>query len=86
MVGWGEQSHDCDVVWLCQRTVAMSWEKSGYRRIIRIGRENESGGLNGRHPDHYWQVFAHINVTCLREAVGGHYREFAQYCDTDVGA
>ena len=64
----------------------MSREKSEYRRIIRIGRENESAGLNGRHPDHYWQVFAYINVTRLREAFGGRYRELAQSCDTDVGA
>jgi hypothetical protein len=64
----------------------MSWEQSQYLRIIRIGRENESGGLNGRHPDHYWPVFAPINVTDLREAFGGHYPERTQSCDTDVGA
>lgn len=86
MVEWGEQSHDFDYVWLCQLTIAMSWETAGYRRITQIGRENESGGLNGRHPDRYWRVFAYINVTCLREASGGHYREPAPFCDTDVGA
>jgi hypothetical protein len=64
----------------------MSWEMSKYRRNIRIGRENERDGLNGRHPDPYWQVFASISVTGLREAFGGRYREFAQYFDTDVGA
>jgi hypothetical protein len=81
-----EWQRDCDVVWLCPRTIAMSWDQSQYRQIFRIGRENASGGLNGRPPGHYWPVFAPINVTGLRDAFGGYYRERTRYCDTDVGA